>query len=227
VTHRSRRRPAGGLVIHEVPVAHTDAGSQYTSVAYTERIADLGMEPSIGTVGDALDSVMAEAWVGTIKSELTASSPTCSWRVASWIAAPCTRTRSAARVSPRWSWGSRCCGLRIGTTPRGGSTASPCDVSASRTHPIGRSTHDVPRSRPGCASARPRSRSCLASRSSALVRSSRASGASMPCFRRPSTNSPRCRASDLSGRGRWRRPSTTRLQLRRPPRRPPPPALSR
>ncbi len=58
------RQPPGGLI------AHTDAGSQYTSVAYTERIADLGMEPSIGSVGDALDNAMAEAWVGTIKSEL-------------------------------------------------------------------------------------------------------------------------------------------------------------
>ena len=58
------RRPPGGLV------AHTDAGSQYTSITYTERIAELGMEPSIGSVGDALDNAMAEAWVGTIKSEL-------------------------------------------------------------------------------------------------------------------------------------------------------------
>jgi putative transposase len=58
------RQPPGGLV------AHTDAGSQYTSVAYTERIRAFGMEPSIGSVGDALDNAMAEAWVGTIKSEL-------------------------------------------------------------------------------------------------------------------------------------------------------------
>ena len=58
------RQPPGGLV------AHTDAGSQYTSITYTERIHELGMEPSIGSVGDALDNAMAEAWVGTIKSEL-------------------------------------------------------------------------------------------------------------------------------------------------------------
>lgn len=58
------RQPPGGLV------AHTDAGSQYTSIAYTERIVELGMEPSIGSVGDAYDNAMAEAWVGTIKSEL-------------------------------------------------------------------------------------------------------------------------------------------------------------
>lgn len=58
------RRPPGGLI------AHTDAGSQYTSVAYTERVNALGMQPSIGSVGDALDNAMAEAFVGTIKSEL-------------------------------------------------------------------------------------------------------------------------------------------------------------
>lgn len=58
------RQPPGGLV------AHSDAGSQYTSVAYTERIRHFGMEPSIGSVGDALDNAMAESWVGTIKAEL-------------------------------------------------------------------------------------------------------------------------------------------------------------
>jgi transposase InsO family protein len=58
------RQPPGGLI------AHTDAGSQYASVAYTERIRQLAMEPSIGSVGDALDNAMAESWVGTIKSEL-------------------------------------------------------------------------------------------------------------------------------------------------------------
>lgn len=58
------RRPEPGLV------AHTDAGSQYTSVTYTDKVAEAGMRPSIGTVGDALDNAMAEAWVATIKSEL-------------------------------------------------------------------------------------------------------------------------------------------------------------
>jgi putative transposase len=36
-------------------ICHTDAGSQYTSIAYTERIADVGAAPSIGTVGDSYD----------------------------------------------------------------------------------------------------------------------------------------------------------------------------
>lgn len=58
------RQPPGGLI------AHTDAGSQYLSVAYTERLHTLDMQPSVGSVGDALDNAMAEAFVGTIKSEL-------------------------------------------------------------------------------------------------------------------------------------------------------------
>ena len=58
------REPAPGLV------AHTDAGSQYTSLTYTDRVTEAGMRPSIGTVGDAYDNAMAEAWVATVKSEL-------------------------------------------------------------------------------------------------------------------------------------------------------------
>jgi len=56
----------GGLV------AHTDHGGQYTSVAYTTRLAELGITPSVGSVGDALDNAMAESWVATYKSELVA-----------------------------------------------------------------------------------------------------------------------------------------------------------
>jgi putative transposase len=60
------RRPVEGLI------AHTDHGSQYTSITYTERLDELGLRPSTGTVGDALDNAMAEAWVGTFKAELVA-----------------------------------------------------------------------------------------------------------------------------------------------------------
>ena len=45
--------------------------AQYTSIAYTERVAQAGMRPSIKTVGDALDNAMAESWVASIKSELS------------------------------------------------------------------------------------------------------------------------------------------------------------
>jgi transposase InsO family protein len=57
------RRPGEALI------AHSDRGSQYTSIRYTERLAELGAAPSVGSKGDALDNAMAEAWVATFKSE--------------------------------------------------------------------------------------------------------------------------------------------------------------
>ncbi len=60
------RRPSAGLI------AHSDRGSQYTSIAYTGRLEELGIAPSVGCRGDALDNAMAEAWVGTSKAELVA-----------------------------------------------------------------------------------------------------------------------------------------------------------
>jgi len=50
--------------------AHSDAGSQYTSVAFTQRLLDEGVDPSVGSVGDALDNAMAETTVGSFKNEL-------------------------------------------------------------------------------------------------------------------------------------------------------------
>jgi transposase InsO family protein len=58
------RLPEAGLI------AHADHGSQYASIRYTERLDELGLRPSTGTVGDALDNAMAEAWVASFKSEL-------------------------------------------------------------------------------------------------------------------------------------------------------------
>jgi transposase InsO family protein len=58
------RRPAAGLI------AHSDRGSQYTSIAYTDRLDELGLAPSVGSRGDAYDNALAEAWVATFKSEL-------------------------------------------------------------------------------------------------------------------------------------------------------------
>ncbi len=51
-------------------VHHTDAGSQYTSIAFTERLAEVGVTPSIGTVGDAYDNALAETVIGLFKTEL-------------------------------------------------------------------------------------------------------------------------------------------------------------
>jgi transposase InsO family protein len=58
------RRPEAGLI------AHSDRGSQYVSLAYTDRLDELGAAPSVGSKGDAYDNAMAEAWVATFKSEL-------------------------------------------------------------------------------------------------------------------------------------------------------------
>jgi putative transposase len=51
-------------------ICHTDAGSQYTSVSYTERIDELGVSASIGTVGDSFDNALAESVMGIFKTEL-------------------------------------------------------------------------------------------------------------------------------------------------------------
>jgi transposase InsO family protein len=58
------RLPGAGLI------AHSDRGSQYMSLTYTERLDELEIAPSVGSKGDAYDNAMAEAWVATFKSEL-------------------------------------------------------------------------------------------------------------------------------------------------------------
>jgi transposase InsO family protein len=49
---------------------HTDAGSQYVSIAYTDRHEELGVTASIGTVGDSFDKAMAESMFALFKTEL-------------------------------------------------------------------------------------------------------------------------------------------------------------
>jgi putative transposase len=51
-------------------IHHTDAGSQYTSIAVTERLAAVGAAPSVGTVGDAFDNALAESEIGLFKTEV-------------------------------------------------------------------------------------------------------------------------------------------------------------
>jgi len=60
------RQPPDGVI------AHNDRGTQYTSIAYTDRLHELGMQPSVGSRGDAYDNAMAETFVGTYKTELVA-----------------------------------------------------------------------------------------------------------------------------------------------------------
>jgi transposase InsO family protein len=51
-------------------IAHSDAGAQYVSVAYTERLAEIGARPSIGSIGDSYDNSLAESVNGLYKTEL-------------------------------------------------------------------------------------------------------------------------------------------------------------
>ena len=50
-------------------IHHSDAGSQYTSIRYTDRLADAGALASIGTVGDSYDNALAESVIGLYKTE--------------------------------------------------------------------------------------------------------------------------------------------------------------
>jgi putative transposase len=51
-------------------VHHNDAGSQYTSFAFTSRLIEAGVDPSVGSVGDAYDNALAESHMGAYKTEL-------------------------------------------------------------------------------------------------------------------------------------------------------------
>lgn len=51
-------------------IHHSDRGSQYLSLAYTDRLAELGIAPSVGSRGDSFDNALAEAVNAAYKSEL-------------------------------------------------------------------------------------------------------------------------------------------------------------
>jgi putative transposase len=51
-------------------IHHTDAGSQYTSIAFTDRLVQAGIDPCVGSVGDAYDNALAESQIGLFKAEL-------------------------------------------------------------------------------------------------------------------------------------------------------------
>ena len=51
-------------------VHHSDRGGQYLSIRYTERLAEAGIEPSVGSVGDSYDNALAETINGLYKTEL-------------------------------------------------------------------------------------------------------------------------------------------------------------
>ncbi|BEQ13882.1 hypothetical protein FAK_09480 [Desulfoferula mesophila] len=51
-------------------VHHSDRGSQYLSIGYTERLAEAGVEPSVGSVGNSYDNALAETVIGLYKTEV-------------------------------------------------------------------------------------------------------------------------------------------------------------
>ena len=51
-------------------VHHSDRGVQYLSIRYTERLAEAGIEPSVGSVGDSYDNALAETIIGLFKTEV-------------------------------------------------------------------------------------------------------------------------------------------------------------
>jgi putative transposase len=59
------RRPLKGGLIH-----HSDRGSQYVAIRYTERLLEAGIEPSVGSVGDSYDNALAETVIGLFKTEV-------------------------------------------------------------------------------------------------------------------------------------------------------------
>ena len=58
-------RGGGDGLIH-----HSDRGVQYVSIRYTERLAEAGIEPSVGSVGDSYDNALAESVIGLYKTEV-------------------------------------------------------------------------------------------------------------------------------------------------------------
>ena len=62
-----RRKPAPGLV------HHSDQGVQYTSLSFGKRLKAVGITPSMGRTGSALDNAPAESFVSTLKAELVST----------------------------------------------------------------------------------------------------------------------------------------------------------
>ena len=49
---------------------HSDRGTQYLPMRYTERLADAGTEPSVGSCGNSYDNALAESIIGLFKTEV-------------------------------------------------------------------------------------------------------------------------------------------------------------
>jgi len=78
-------RKVKGDLIH-----HSDHGSQYLSIRYTDRLAEVGIEASVGSVGDAYDNAMAETVNGLFKAEVI------------WKRGPWRSRESVERATLEW-----------------------------------------------------------------------------------------------------------------------------
>lgn len=82
-----QRCPAEGSgLIH-----HSDRGSQYLSIRYTERLAEAGIDTSVGSVGDSYDNALAESVIGLFKAEVIEffgswkSASQVEWETLKWV----------------------------------------------------------------------------------------------------------------------------------------------
>lgn len=80
------RRPEPHRLVH-----HSDRGSQYLSIRYSERLGEAGIEPSVGNTGDSYDNALAETINGLYKTELVhkrgpwKSVETLEWETLKWV----------------------------------------------------------------------------------------------------------------------------------------------
>jgi len=75
INHAVDVRKRSGTIDLTGLIHHSDAGSQYTAVAFTENLAAEGILPSIGTVGDSFDNALAESINSSYKNELVDNEP--------------------------------------------------------------------------------------------------------------------------------------------------------
>ena len=73
-------------------IHHSDAGSQYTALAFSEQLREAGIAGSIGTVGDALDNALMESTIGLYKTEVIMRHSSRNW----------SGLREVERESARW-----------------------------------------------------------------------------------------------------------------------------
>jgi len=72
-------------------IHHSDRGSQYLSILYTQRLADADIDMSVGSVGDSYDNAMAESIIGLFKTEVTKlmgpwkSTSQLEWETCKWV----------------------------------------------------------------------------------------------------------------------------------------------